>query len=297
MNFTEITYTVEDGIARIYLDRPERRNSLSNEMGDQIVEAIGLANADDAVRAIVFHGAGKMYCAGADLSSGGDAFDYDSHGGADSPVRSDGSVDYAHPAVRDGAGFITLAIYNSLKPVIAAVHGAAVGVGSTMLCAMDARFASEDCRFGFVFTRRGIVPEGASTWFLTRLVGMDTALDWCLSGRVFPATEALERGFVRSLHPEDEMLEVALAYAKSLTEGTAPVSVALTRQMLWRMAGADHPMEAHRLDSRGVYARGRMADVREGVESFLEKRAPVFTDKVSTDMPDYFPWWDEPGYS
>ncbi|MEC7257772.1 MAG: crotonase/enoyl-CoA hydratase family protein [Pseudomonadota bacterium] len=297
MEFSEITYGVGESVARICLNRPERRNTLGAAMGEEIVAALALANADDRVRAIVFHGAGDMFCAGADLSRGGDTFDYDSQGGAESPIREDGSIDYTHPAVRDGAGKITLAIYASLKPVIAAVHGAAVGVGSTMLCAMDARFASQDCKFGFVFTRRGIVPEGASTWFLTRLVGIDTALDWCVSGRVFPAAEAEARGFVRALCPEDEVLEIAITYARSLSQDTAPVSVALTRQMLWRMAGADHPMQAHRIDSRGVYARGRMADVREGVASFLEKRAPGFTDRVSTDMPDFFPWWDDPEYS
>lgn len=295
MTFSTIAYEIEDGIARICLNRPDKMNAMNNAMRDDILAALDRAIADDAVRVILFHGAGRMYCAGADLSAGAATFDYDGAGGT-GPVRQDGTIDYAHPEVRDGAGLITLKIFDAPKPVIAAVHGAAVGVGSTMLAAMDARFAADDTRFGFVFTRRGIVPEGASTWFLTRIVGLPTALDWCLSGRVFPASEALERGFVRSLHPADEVLDAALDYARDLAAQTAPVSVALTRQMLWKMAGAAHPMEAHKLDSRGVYARGRMADAREGVSSFLEKRDAVFTDRVSADMPDYYPWWDEPPY-
>ncbi|MWB78208.1 enoyl-CoA hydratase [Pseudooceanicola sp. 216_PA32_1] len=295
MTFSTIAYEIEDGIARICLNRPDKMNAMNNAMRDDILAALDRAIGDDAVRVILFHGAGRMYCAGADLSAGAATFDYDGAGGT-GPVRQDGTIDYAHPEVRDGAGLITLKIFDAPKPVIAAVHGAAVGVGSTMLAAMDARFAADDTRFGFVFTRRGIVPEGASTWFLTRIVGLPTALDWCLSGRVFPASEALERGFVRSLHPADEVLDAALDYARDLAAQTAPVSVALTRQMLWKMAGAAHPMEAHKLDSRGVYARGRMADAREGVSSFLEKRDAAFTDRVSADMPDYYPWWDEPPY-
>ncbi|MFC4670881.1 crotonase/enoyl-CoA hydratase family protein [Seohaeicola nanhaiensis] len=297
MTFETIRYEIVDGVARICLNRPEHRNTMNVQMMRDILSALDLADADDAVRVILFHGAGRMFCAGADLSAGGETFDYDSRaGGSSGPVRADATIDYAHPEVRDGAGLMTLRIFNATKPVIAAVHGAAVGVGSSLITAMDARFAADDTKFGFVFTRRGIVPEGASTWFLTRQVGIGTALDWCLSGRVFPAQEALEKGFVRSLHPEDQVLDAAMAYARELATNTAPVSVALTRQMLWRMAGADHPMMAHRLDSRGVYVRGRMADAREGVTSFLEKRAPRFTDRVSTDMPDFYPWWDEPDY-
>ena len=298
MSFKAITYRKVEGIAQICLNRPDNLNSVNTEMLDNILAALDMANADDEVRVILFHGAGRMFCAGADLSMGEATFDYDSQSSSgSSPVRRDGTIDYSHPEIRDGAGLITLKIFNSTKPVIAAVHGAAVGVGSTLLAAMDARFAAEGTRFGFVFTRRGIVPEGASTWFLTRLVGITTALDWCLTGRVFPATEALERGFVRSLHPQDQVLEAAMDYARDIARTTSPVSVALTRQMLWKMAGADHPMQAHRLDSWGVYTRGRMADVKEGVNSFLEKRDPVFTDRVSSDMPDYYPWWDEPDFT
>ena len=195
---------------------------------------------------------------------------------------------------RDGGGIVTLRIFKSLKPVIGAINGAAVGIGVTMQLPMDIRMASTDARFGFVFARRGITPEAASSWFLPRLVGMQTALEWCFTGRVFNAQEALERGLVRSLHAPDELLPAARALAREIADNTAPVSVALTRQMLWRMAGAEHPMAAHRVDSRAIQARGQSADAREGVSSFLEKRTPVYPNKVSSDMPAFFPWWDEP---
>ena len=295
---TPVAYSAADGIATIRLNRPDKLNAVNAGMIAALIEAIDRAEADDAVGAIIVAGNGKHFCAGADMSSGAGTFDYESLGdqpGA-SPVRPDGTIDYGNPAVRDGAGLLTLRLYRCLKPVIGAIHGAAVGVGVTMTLAMDVRIATEDARFGFVFTRRGIVPEGASTWFLQRIVGLPTALDWCLSGRIFPAQEALEKGLVRSLHHPDDLIGAATAYARELVDNTSPVSVALTRQMLWRMAGADHPMEAHRLDSRGVYARGRTDDAREGVASFLEKRVPRFPGRVSRDMPDFFPWWKERDY-
>ncbi|MBS3651989.1 crotonase/enoyl-CoA hydratase family protein [Pseudaminobacter sp. 19-2017] len=299
MSFENILYSVDDRIATIALNRPDRLNAVSEAMIDEIIAALDRADTDDDVRVVVVRANGRLFCAGADLSQGASTFDYDSRavGGSDSPVRPDGSVDYSHEKVRDGAGRLTLRLYRGLKPVIGAIHGAAVGVGITMTLAMDARFAAADTRFGMVFTRRGIVPEGASTWFLQRIVGLDRALDWCLTGRIISASEALEAGLVRSLHTADELLPAAYAYAREIAVNTAPVSVALTRQMLWQMAGARHPMEAHRLDSRGVYARGRSDDAREGVSSFLEKRPPTFPNRVSRDMPDYFPWWDEPEYS
>lgn len=298
MNFESILYSVEHRIATITLNKPDKLNAVSDDMVSEIVRALDAADADDDVRVIVFAGSGRLFCAGADLSMGDRTFDYDqqSAGGA-SPVREDGSIDYSHPKVRDGAGFITLRILQCVKPVLAAIHGAAVGVGVTMTLAMDARFASDDTRFGLVFTRRGIVPEGASTWFLQRIVGLKTALDWCLTGRMVAAQEALSAGLVNSLHARDDLLPAVYAYAREIAENTSPVSVALTRQMIWRMAGADHPMAAHRLDSRGVYSRGRSADAREGVASFLEKRKPQFTDTVSGEMPDYYPWWTEPTYT
>jgi enoyl-CoA hydratase/carnithine racemase len=299
MNYNTILYSVENKIATITLNRPDKLNTVGELMIDEIIAALDEADADDGVRVIVVAGNGRLFCAGADLSAGDKTFDYDSQGGdaAGSPVRPDGGIDYAHPRVRDGAGRLTLRLYRSLKPVIAAIHGAAVGVGVTMTLAMDARLAATDTRFGLVFTRRGIVPEGASTWFLQRIVGLARALDWCLTGRMLSAQEALEGGLVRSLHAPEDLLPAAYAYAREIADNTSAVSVALTRQMLWRMAGADDPMAAHQLDSRGVYARGRSADAREGVTSFLEKRKPIFPDRISRDMPDYFPWWEEPEYS
>ncbi len=273
-----VAYSSGDGIATIRLNRPEKLNAVDAGMIAALVAAVDRAEADDAVRAIVIAGNGRIFCAGADMSAGDKTFDYDNQDGAAdrSPVRADGSIDYADPGVRDGAGLLTLRLYRCHKPVIGAIHGAAVGVGVTMTLAMDVRLAAEGTRFGFVFTQRGIVPEGASSWFLPRIVGLPTALDWCLSGRMIPAEEALAKGLVRSLHRPEELLAAATEYARDLVANTAPVSVALTRQMLWRLAGAEHPMEAHRMDSRGVYARGRTDDAREGVASFLEKRAPLF---------------------
>jgi enoyl-CoA hydratase/carnithine racemase len=300
MAFTQIDYQVADGIATLTLNRPEKMNAFTGTMMNEIIAAFDAVNKDDAVRAVVVTGAGKAFCAGADLSEGAKTFDYDAR--TDRPdrqgaVAADGSIDWSNPAIRDGGGLVTLKIFESLKPVIAAVNGAAVGVGVTMQLPMDIRIASENARFGFVFARRGIVPEACSSWFLPRLVGISTATEWCYTGRVFGAQEAKDRGLVTHLVKPEELLPAARALAKEIADNTAPVSVALTRQMLWRMLGADHPMEAHKLDSRGVFARGRQADAKEGVMSFLEKRNPVYPNKVSTDMPGYFPWWDEARYS
>ncbi|HAM75568.1 MAG TPA: enoyl-CoA hydratase, partial [Alcanivorax sp.] len=236
---------------------------------------------------VIVTGNGRAFCAGADLSSGGDTFDYKKRGGEGA------NPDDAH---RDGGGQVALRIHRSLKPVIGAINGAAVGVGVTMQLPMDVRMASENAKFGFVFSRRGIVNEAASSWFLSRVVGISSALEWCFSGRVFSAAEAKERGLVRSVHAPDELYPAALALAKEFADQTAPVSVAMIRQMIWRMAGAEHPMEAHKLDSRAMKSRGGSADVREGVESFLQKRAAVFPDKVSEDLPDFFDWQGEPPF-
>jgi enoyl-CoA hydratase/carnithine racemase len=252
----------------------------------ELIEVFDRTDADDGVRAVIVTGAGRAFCAGADLSSGGSTFDRTSPQALE---REEGKVGDIY---RDGGGRVTLRIYESLKPVIAAVNGAAVGVGVTMQLPMDIRLASTDARFGFVFARRGITPEAASSWFLPRLVGLSTALEWCYTGRVFGAAEALERGLVRSLHPPGELLDTARALAREIAENTAPVSIALTRQMLWRMAGADHPMVAHQADSRAIQSRGAANDAKEGVASFLEKRPAVFADKVSSDMPNIFPGWD-----
>ena len=251
---------------------------------------------DETARAVVLTSRTPgRFCAGADLSSGANTFDRDARRG---PVKrnADGSVDYSDPQVRDGGGQVTLRIFKCLKPVIAAVNGPAVGIGVTMQLAMDIRIASEAARFGFVFSQRGIVPEAASSWFLPRIVGISQALEWCYSGRVFPAQEALAGRLVSKVVPPEDLLPTARALAKEFAAKTAPVSVALIRQMMWRMLGADDPMEAHKVDSRGIYARGRSEDVKEGVVSFLEKRPAQFKNKVSSDMPDYFPWWEERDY-
>ncbi|MFM9827359.1 MAG: crotonase/enoyl-CoA hydratase family protein [Sphingomonas sp.] len=286
------------GIATITLNRPDRMNAFTGQMMADLIAAFDVTDADDAVRAIIVTGAGKAFCAGADLAAGGATFDYarrgDKAGG--SPVRADGSVDLSHEGVRDSGGRLTLRIFQSLKPVIGAINGAAVGIGATMQLAMDARLASDTARFGFVFARRGIVPEAASSWFLPRLVGISTALEWCYSGRVFGADEALAAGLVRSVHPDDTLLAAARALALQMTADSAPVSVALTRRMLWTMLGAAHPMDAHRIDSRGVWVRGASDDAREGIASFLDKRPADFTDSVSDMWPSVADWFDAPDY-
>ncbi len=295
--FTQIALDIDGPVATITLDREAKLNAFTTTMMHELIAAFDATDADDAVRAVIVTGRGRAFCAGADLSAGAATFDYDKRDdkprGDATPVRADGSIDYTHDSVRDGGGRVTLRIFESLKPVIAAVNGPAVGIGVTMQLAMDMRLASTTARFGFVFARRGIVPEAGSSWFLSRLVGLPQALEWCFSGRVFGADEALKGGLVRSLHEPEDLLPAARALALEIAENTAPVSVALTRQMLWRMAGAASPWDAHRLDSAAIYSRGRSGDAKEGVVSFLEKRPPVYPDKVSSDMPDFFPWWEE----
>ena len=295
MAYETIKYEVAEHILTITLNRPDKLNAFNATMMTELIDAFDKADADDDVRAIIVTGAGRGFCAGADLSSGADTFDRDARRG---PVKrlADGKVDYSDPNVRDGGGQVTLRIFKCLKPVIGAINGAAVGIGVTMQLPMDIRIASVDARFGFVFSQRGIVPEAASSWFLPRIVGISQALEWCYSGRVFPADEALAGRLVSKVVPADELMTTSRALARSFINKTAPVSVALIRQMMWRMLGADDPMEAHKVDSRGIYARGRSDDVKEGVMSFLEKRPAQFKNKVSSDMPDYFPWWDERGY-
>ncbi len=292
MAYETIKYEVAEQILTITLNRPDKLNAFNGTMQAELIDAFDAADKDDDVRAIIVTGAGRGFCAGADLSSGANTFDRDARRG---PVKrlASGAVDYSDPQVRDGGGQVTL---RSLKPVNAAVNGPAVGIGVTMQLAMDIRIAREAARFGFVFSQRGIVPEAASSWFLPRLVGISQALEWCYTGRVFPAQEALAGRLVSKVVPPDELLPTARALAKEIAAKTAPVSVALIRQMMWRMMGADDPMEAHKVDSRGIYARGRSEDVKEGVVSFLEKRPAEFKNKVSSDMPDYFPWWEERGY-
>lgn len=292
--YETLRYAVEDGVAVITLNRPDKLNAFTVAMMAEMLDALDRVDADDAVRALIVTGEGRAFCAGADLSAGADAFVFE---GDDPIVGPDGKLNYAAEGARDGGGRVTLRLFNMLKPVIAAINGPAVGIGATMTLAMDIRLASETAKFGFVFAQRGIVPEAASSWFLPRIVGISQALDWCCSGRVFAAAEALDGGLVKAVLPPQDLLPAAFAAARRFAEGTAPVSVALTRQMLWRGLGMSHPMQAHQVDSRGILSRGRSADVAEGVGAFLEKRPAVFPDRVSTDMPDFFPWWEEPRYA
>ena len=285
MDYSTILYDVEDGILTITLNRPDALNSFTNDMMLEMIDACDRADADDSVRAIIVTGAGRGFCAGADLSRGGATFD--------SSKRDDRKKDGVN---RDGGGRLTLRLYELTKPIIAAVNGAAVGVGVTMTLAMDIRIASTAAKFGFVFARRGIVPEACSSYFLPRVVGISKALEWCYSGRVFPAQEALDGGLLRSLHEPEDLLSAARAIAEDIRDNTAPVSVPLTRHMMWKMLGADHPMEAHKIDSRGIHYRGRSEDSKEGVMAFLEKRDAQFPNTVSSDLPEFYPWWDEPEF-
>jgi len=286
MEFQDILYEVSEGIATITLNRPDKLNAFTGRMMHEIISALDITDADDDVKVVIFTGAGRAYCAGADLSSGGDTF---SKGGSD--------VQTKQGVPRDGGGLVSLRIFNSQKPVIGVINGAAVGVGVTMTLPMDFRLASDTAKFGFVFAKRGIVPEACSSWFLPRLVGISQAAEWVYTGRLFSAEEALSGGLVRSIHEPEDLLPAAYAIAREIADNTSPVSVALSRQMMWRMLGADHPMEAHRVDSRGIQMRGRSADAKEGVVSFLEKRAAVFTDKVSDGLPAIFPNWEDPEFS
>jgi len=289
-SFETIQYAVEDGVATVTLNRPDKLNAFNTQMMKDLIAVFDVTDADDSVRAVIVTGAGRAFCAGADLSAGAQTFDYEAQGGKALAERQRDGVQ------RDGGGLLTLRIFDSLKPVISACNGPAVGVGVTMQLAMDIRLASTDARYGFVFARRGLNPEAASSWFLPHLVGVQTALEWCYTGRIFPAQEALDKGLVRSLHAPDDLLPAARALAREIADNTAPVSVAITRQLIWRMAGAAHPMEAHMADSRGIQARGKSGDAREGVTSFLEKRPPNYPDRVSTDLPDIWPHWQAPTF-
>ena len=282
---TQIRYDVADHVATITLHRPDKLNAFTGTMMGELIEAFDRSDADDEVRAVIVTGAGRAFCAGADLSAGGDTF---ARGG--SGVRTHADVP------RDGGGMVALRIFESLKPVIGAINGPAVGVGVTMTLPMDVRLASDAARFGFVFTRRGLVPEACSSWFLPRIVGISQAAEWCYTGRIFPADEAVAGGLVRRVVAADELVPTARQLAAEIAEHAAPVSVALTRRMLWRMLGEQHPMAAHRADSRGILMRGRSADAKEGVESFLEKRPAEFAMRVSDGLPDVFPDWVEPEF-
>lgn len=287
----QLTYEVDEHIATITLNRPDKMNAFTARMVHEMVAALDEADADDNVRAVIVTGAGKAYCAGADLKdSGPDTFTKSS--GSDIDPESE----HAHLRGRDGGGIVSLRLFQCLKPVIGAVNGAAVGVGSTMLLPMDIRLASTKARFGFVFTQRGIVPEAASSWFLPRVVGISRALEWCFSAEVFDAEEALDGGLVRSLHEPDDLLPAARKIAGQIAQNTSSVAVAMTRQQLWRMLGASHPMDAHQIESAAVPQLGAMADVAEGIASFFEKRPPEFTLGPANDMPPVYPWFEEPEF-
>jgi enoyl-CoA hydratase/carnithine racemase len=287
VDYTQIAYELDGPVATITLDRPDQLNAFTGTMMYELIDAFDRSDGDDDVRAVIVTGRGRGFCAGADLSAGGDTF---AGGGGGDKAGPEG-------VPRDGGGLVSLRIFNSLKPVIAAINGPAVGVGVTMTLPMDVRLASENARIGFVFARRGIVPEACSSWFLPRLVGIQQATEWVFTGRVFPAAEALAGGLVRSVHAPDELLPAARTLALEIAENTAPVSIALSRQMLWRMLGAPHPMSAHQVDSRGIAERGRSEDAREGVVSFLEKRPPAFPVKVSDGLPAIFPGWEDPQFA
>jgi enoyl-CoA hydratase/carnithine racemase len=283
MGFEQITTDLTERVLTITLNRPDRLNAWTAQMGSELIEAFDRADEDDEVRAVIVTGAGRGFCAGADLASGGETFDYRKR-------------ERVGAAPRDNGGQFTLRVFRSTKPVIAAINGPAVGVGATMTLPMDVRLAADDARMGFVFARRGIIPEACSSWFLPRVVGISRAMEWVATGRVFSAQEGLEGGLLRSLHPKDELLDAAHVLAREIAENTAPVSVALARQLMWRMLGAEHPMLAHRADSRGMFARGQSADAVEGITAFLEKRPASFPDRVSDGLPEIMPWWTEPEF-
>jgi enoyl-CoA hydratase/carnithine racemase len=282
VSFEQIRYDAVDGVATVTLNRPEKLNAVTSVLLRELLSAFDEADADDAVRAVIVTGAGRAFCAGADLSAGTQAFD-----------RSRRERPEADGEHRDGGGLVTLRIYDMKKPVIAAINGPAVGFGVTMTLPMDIRIASASARIGFVFSRRGVVPEACSTWFLPRLVGMERAAEWVYTGRVFGAEEAQAGGLVSRVVPPEALLSTAVALAREIADNTSAISVALARQMMWKLLGADHPMEGHRLDSRGMDWTGRSADAREGVASFLEKRPPRFSLRPSRDMPPFYPWWSE----
>jgi len=282
MEYTQIMYEISDRVLTITLNRPERLNAYTLTMCNELIDAFGRADADDDVRVVIVTGAGRAFCAGADLSPDGVTSE-----------RRPGEASDDVEEHRERAGRLTLPIYDLKKPVIAAINGPAAGVGITMTLAMDIRLASENARIGFVFTRRGIVAEGASHWFLPRIVGMGKAAEWILTGRVFGAQEALAHGLVTEVLPPDALIPRAREIALEIAQNTSAISVALCRQLLWKMVGADHPMEAHKIESKGVEWSFQQADAREGITSFLEKRPPNFTMKPSTDMPEFYPWWTE----
>lgn len=296
----QVHSSLEEHILTLTLNRPERLNAWTPQMAGELIAAFERADADDEVRAVIVTGAGRGFCAGADLAAGGQTFDLRARSAAIGELEPRGQRTPApsaeHPP-RDNGGQLVLRIFQCTKPVIAAINGPAVGVGATMTLPMDIRLAQKDARIGFVFVRRGILPEACSSWFLPRIVGISRALEWTMSGRVLSASEAHAGGLLRSLHDPDELIPAARAIAAEIIENAAPVSVALTRRLLWRMLGAEHPMIAHRADSRGMFLRGRSADAAEGIEAFLQKRPARFPERVSTDLPEIMPGYEAPEFA
>lgn len=296
--FRSIRLDREDGIATIILNRPDRLNAFTVRMAAELLAAFDATDADPDVRVVIVTGEGRAFCAGADLGGGENTFGNDAKATASAAAELPAPETGDHPdAVRDTGGMVALRVFNSLKPVIAAINGPAVGVGATMTLPMDLRLASDTARIGFPFAARGIVPEACSSWFLPRLVGVSRAIEWCTLNRLIPAREAASAGLIRSVHPPDELLGAARELATQLIHDAAPVSVTLTRHLMWRMLGEPHPMAAHRIDSRAVSHTGRSPDAAEGIMSFLERRDPRWQGQVPADLPDWFPWWDEPGFS
>lgn len=285
MNLTTVKTSIADGVMTVTLSRPEKLNAFTVTMFHELMQVADSIDQDDAVRVAIFTGEGRAFCAGADLASGENTFNYDAGGG---------EIDWNR--VRDIGGVLNLRLFRSRKPLIAAINGPAVGVGATMTLPMDIRLAADNAKMGFVFVRRGIVPDGAASWLLPKVVGLPQALEWTLSGRVFDANEALKGGLVRSLHKPEDLMPTAMSLAREIADNTSAISVALARQLLWNTSGKDHPVYANMYESRGLYHAGRSPDAMEGVMSFLQKRTPKYPGKVSTDMPPGFPWWDEPEY-
>lgn len=285
MEYKAITSEVKDRILTITLNRPEKLNAFNDDMYNDLLNAMDNADADDNVRAIIVTGEGRAFCAGMDLEKGSDTFNYD-----DMDEHADWSK------YRDIGGILALRFFQSTKPMIAAINGPAVGVGITMTLPMDIRLASQDAKMGFVFVRRGVIPDGCANWFLPKLVGVGQSLEWLMSGKIFSATEARQGGLIRGTYPADQLLNAARKIALDIAENTSAVSVALTRQLVWRMAGADHPIEAHKIETRGFYYAGKSEDAKEGIMSFLEKRKPNFLNSPVKDMPPFYPWWNEPEF-
>lgn len=294
MKFETLDLTIAENIATITLNRPEKMNAINAQALDELIAAFDVTDADDNVRAVIVTGAGRAFCAGADLSGGKEIFDKSTRAG--NPRRADGSFDYSLATARDGGGMLALRIFRSLKPVIAAINGAAVGIGASMTLPMDIRIASEDAKMGFVYAKFGIVYECCSSYFLPRAVGMNKALEWSMTGRVMKAPELAAAGLFNHVVKPDALLDTAYEIAREIATNVAPVSAAIMRQMIWRGQSLSHPMEAHRIESWGITSRGTSADTREGAQAFMEKRPPSFRDRVSSDMPDYYPWWTEPQY-